>query len=263
MKPYWTAFKLSIIREMAYRFNFAIDFAFDIIGFLVVVVLWKYIFSQTSAIGGFEYPELITYYFLILILGTLAARNVSQQMMELVNNGRLSMLVVRPLHAPVFLMTLQLSVTLMRFVIYVLMAIGIMIFSDSLILPSSTLGFIIFSFSLVLLFLLNWFFYFLFGCLSFWMTRYGGLLWVVRDLVAFLSGVYFPLSFFSDNIESLLRLSPFYYMRNFQAMLYLERVDFAGVVSGFSLQILWIAILLFLAAKCWKKGMRRYESVGI
>src|SRR3989338_6288695 len=107
MKKYWALFKISITREMAYRFDFVIDFVFNILGLLVMVFLRKFVFSANESIYGFSFPQLVTYYFLVFLLSILSARGIADHLMRAVHNGRLSTELVKPQNLVIFLFIIQ------------------------------------------------------------------------------------------------------------------------------------------------------------
>jgi len=100
----------------------------------------------------------------------------------------------------------------------------------------------------------------LIAALCFWSEKASALERLLFIPFLFLSGLLAPLTAFPPNVRTLAQWTPFPYLIDFPArVLAGQPVD---LVAGFSIQLVWIVLLLPLVLLLWRAGVRRYSAMG-
>ena len=76
----------------------------------------------------------------------------------------------------------------------------------------------------------------------------------------FLSGLLAPVVSFPEYIKSWIYITPFPYLIDFPANLLSG--NNTNVMSGFAMQLLWIAALFPIFTKIWSLGTKKYTAMG-
>jgi ABC-2 type transport system permease protein len=101
------------------------------------------------------------------------------------------------------------------------------------------------------------------GVLTFYTTEPSGIMNAISHIKKVFSGFWVPLVFFPSALRNIVELSPF------PAMLYtpyesLHYTSFSdNVVLNLAVSIGWSLVLLIVMMFFWKKGLRKYEAIGI
>lgn len=136
--------------------------------------------------------------------------------------------------------------------------IGILILKDL-----SFKSFLLFLLFLIPSLLISFAFNMLEGVLSFFTIESGGLMNIYSHLVRIFGGLWIPLNLFPGILRPIVENLPFSYMifvpyevliSNYSSEIYLKK---------FFLGILWAIFLNFFILYFWKKGLKKYEAVGI
>jgi ABC-2 type transport system permease protein len=104
---------------------------------------------------------------------------------------------------------------------------------------------------------------FLIGLIAFWTDEVSGIESTYERLKKFFSGGYFPLSLLPPSFLNLSYALPFAYSIYVPSQLYLNKLDIGTGLRGIGVQVTWILILFGVIHVVWKRGLRRYEGVGI
>jgi len=98
--------------------------------------------------------------------------------------------------------------------------------------------------------------------LAFWMTRADALVTVEAAFKFLLAGQVAPVALLPDALRALATLLPYRYMISFPVEVITGQLDRAGLLTGFALQLGWLAVALGLYAALWRRGVRRYSAIG-
>ena len=101
------------------------------------------------------------------------------------------------------------------------------------------------------------------GCGAFWMTEAKGIKNVVNHISKVFSGAMIPLTFFPIAYQTSVMLSPFASYAYLPATLMQTKTVDSFVFLQVGVSIGWAVILLFLSRLVWRKGVKRYEAIGI
>ncbi|KKT29693.1 MAG: hypothetical protein UW41_C0027G0002 [Candidatus Collierbacteria bacterium GW2011_GWC2_44_18] len=225
-----------------------------------IIFLWSIIGKTVNGISG---VTSLTSYFLIAngVQGLVDAESLrySKVINKEVKLGGLSAHLLRPINPVLFLYFSFLGtrgVTLLMTII--LMTVGFVF------LPSITVfQIILFLISLLMAFVVGFVFNLFVGSLSFWTPEANHLQNVFSHIIRVFSGVLIPISFFSGTTKTLLLLSPFPALAYLLSIIMQTKIMNTEMWMIFGASIFWSGLLLPMSFWFWKKGIRRYEAIGI
>jgi len=100
------------------------------------------------------------------------------------------------------------------------------------------------------------------GGLGFWFRRvhgFGSLFW---NLGGLFSGELIPVDLLPHTLFLISAYLPFRSLAFFPVQIILGKINSSEIVSGFAVQIIWLAVFIFIAKLLWKKGLSQYDSAG-
>jgi ABC-2 type transport system permease protein len=109
---------------------------------------------------------------------------------------------------------------------------------------------------------LRFLFTFVLAISAFWTERAHGMVGFGATLIFLLGGDAAPMHLMPAAVRPWMVALPFRAMNAFPAEVAAGLVPPGETWAGYGLQLLWIAVLLALAAMVWRAGVRRYTAVG-
>jgi ABC-2 type transport system permease protein len=98
---------------------------------------------------------------------------------------------------------------------------------------------------------------------SFWTSDISGFSYSAGVMIWFLSGVYFPINMLPKTLADLSYFFPFVYTIFVPIQFYLWKISLLEAIKWMWVEIIWLGVLYILIKIIWKRGLRRYEGVGI
>jgi ABC-2 type transport system permease protein len=232
----------------------------SILALLGLSFFW--IASQINPATSYSKSDLLTYYFLGILIGHTVRFYVSEPLKIEIQEGTINTLLVKPVNylwswlGRVFgwKMCSNLPWILLTIPFYLLFHNNL-----NLIPQGNLLAFVIgMIFSAMLSFLIS----FSIGLSAFWFTETGafnGVFWILFYLFG---GRIVPLDFFPTKLKTVANFLPFRYMFAFPIEVYLGKVTGGKVLWGLLIEIGWSLGLLALVKKLWQQGLRVYGAFG-
>ena len=97
---------------------------------------------------------------------------------------------------------------------------------------------------------------------AFWSTRTNALNEIYYFMLFFLSGQVAPSSLLPGFLQNLAWISPFRWMLAFPIEVAMGKVPNNEIISGFTMQIVWLIIFGVCINLLWKRGIKKYSAVG-
>ncbi len=266
------AFKksLAIIKaEMQRQLTYRVDFFFfrlaNIFSILVLIVIWTLVFQDKEAVSGYTYDEMITYVTIgWLILFITSNYGLEHGVSRHIYEGTLSNFLLKPIDYIKYLIIYSIGRSSLAFTSGVLIALAaIFIMIDHIIIIDSWINFSIVVVMVILGYFINVFTSILIGMLAFWTTFINGPRYSIRTLIGFLKGTLFPLNILPVFFYKITLFFPFAYVYFIPLQLYLGKISTTDGLKALGVEIVWLALLYGLIRILWKKGLRKYEGVGI
>lgn len=232
-----------------------------VFGFIQAYVLLA-MYATRDDIGGYDAAATLTYVWLAQAM--IAAVNVFgwSEFAERIRRGDVATDLIRPVHP----LRAGLAFDYGRALYHTLfrglppLAIGAVVFD--LTAPRNPLVWAVFLMSLVLAITVGFAFHFLYNLVAFWLLDYRGVMRIAIAVLAFFSGLYIPVRFFPDWLQTLAYATPF------PSMIQLPIDVFVGVTTGtelaatLAMQVGWAAVLLAACYAAFLRGTRKLVVQG-
>ena len=121
---------------------------------------------------------------------------------------------------------------------------------------------LIFLISIILGCLINIYYSYIFGLLSFKFYNIWGISQIARAIIMLVSGAMIPLTFFPEIIQKLFNFLPFSSIIYTPAMIYLNKLSYAQIAKSLGLQLIWVVILMVLSKIMWNKVIDKLTIQG-
>ena len=231
----------------------------------MLILMWSAVYEgQGEVIKGFTLQEMMTYILVGNFFNVLIRNFLAEVVGRDIREGRLSMFLVRPMGYFSYILSQEvgrISVSTMMSVLS--QAIVIAFFWRAFLWNFDLLYLLVLVLMLLLAFFTELLLSFLVGLVAFWIDEIDGIYSTIERVRRFFSGGYFPLSLLPAALAQISFFLPFSYSFFVPAQLYLKKIDLMTGLQGLAVQTAWILLLLLAIRLVWKRGLRRYEGVGI
>lgn len=264
MKKFLTIYTTTIQRALTYRFNIFTYRAGAIVEIVMMILLWSGIYLKQSSVGGYSATEMITYILIGNIFATLTRNFLAENIARDIKDGTLSAFLVKPTSYLYYIFCREIGRITLPFLAAMLMQTVVMIvFRGYMAVNTDFTVYLVLVPMLALAFLFELLLAFLFGLAAFWTDEVDGIYASASIVKKFFSGSYFPLSLLPPAFATLTIILPYAYSFYVPAQIYLNRISLLEGIKGMLLQITWIIILSIIVQIVWRRGIKKYEGIGI
>lgn len=227
---------------------------------LIYLFVWTTAAGEATA-GGLTRGEFVTYYLVLILVNQLTYAQTNWTVGDIIRSGDLSRLLLYPMWPLYNTLSTEIAgkMVTMAFVVPVTAVLAALLHPTLHTTPQHLLAF-------VPALLLAWGLRFLWGywlaLLAFWVTRADALLAVQDTLIFLLAGQVAPTALLPGVLRDAAVILPFRYMVAFPVEVLTAQVSGTALVTGFALQISWLALALVLYHVLWRKGLRHYTAIG-
>lgn len=261
---YWQLLKISTAENIAYRARLFLWFILDTAIVFAFPFIWLAIYGDREVIAGFTKIDIVMYYVVIALVSTLATSHASEGIKDEIMQGQLSSLIIRPINYIFYKTVDELSYRIMYTVIVAPLALVVgIIYLHAIVYPATLLQWLFFTLSLILSFSLSHSIQLAIGFCVFWIGETSALQHVRQTMEKIFSGEIAPLVFFPPLLGSIAFILPFKYLSYFPAQIFLNQIGVKEILLNCAIAIAWIAGVNIITLILWKRGIRRYEGVGI
>lgn len=251
-------------RGLAYRFTIIAFRVGEVAEILVLILMWSAIYKEHALIRGFTAQEMITYVLMGNLFQIMVRNFISDFIAAEINEGRLSMFLVKPISYFRFAFSREIGRTSFPTLLSIITQVIVMLFFLDRILVNTDIWYLALIVAmLILAFFSELLLSFLIALVAFWTDEVDGLFRTVERVKRFFSGGYFPLTLLPPVLVQISFLLPFAYSFFIPAQLYLKKIDLLTGLKGLCVQAVWIVLLYGVVRIAWKRGLRRYEGVGM
>lgn len=265
LKKYFLIFKIQFLSFLEYRANLAVTFLIKVGIFVTFIFIWRRIYEQGGDLGGYSLQGLIFYYLFVQVLDGLYSSRVAGTLRDHILSGRLSHKLVKPFSLNFYYLTLHIARVLSESGFYIPLSLPVLFLCPDI---ASVLNINVISasqFTITILFsiLLGFNIFFLAGVTSFWMKESSGLHMAIKNIGKFFNGGLIPIDLLPVFFAKIVYLTPYPYLIYFPIKILMEELDRSTFLRSLTVMIFWTVLLTFVNLFLWKKGLRKYESVGI
>ena len=261
MNQVWYFVKIACLNNFAYSSRIILDLFGNIFLLVLFYFLWSTVFIDTEDVGGYSFQSLMTYYALSFVLRQITVSGrVLRNITKAVHDGTLSTFLVKPSNFLLYefwtLSTEKIFKTILPICLFLFAGWW---YPDIFSWSSNLFTFLI---SLGFAFVLNFLIYATLGVIAFWTTNTGGIRSIYGRVVDIMSGSLFPLDLLPAWLDPVIKFLPFPYLHFNVIEIYIGQIDNNQIGYVLLGQGIWILLMILVFNILWKKGVRRYDSVG-
>jgi len=226
--------------------------------------LWNKLIKDNVTIGSYNLNTIMTYYLLSGLFITNFNTRTTKHYERLIQNGDLNAILIKPSSTSLYLffreLGVRLGINIFTFLIFFSFIVLIPSIRTNVEITPYTLAWTgsFFVLSNIFLYLFFW----ILGIFAFWVITTSGLRNIAMNLMNILKGQWFPLDLAPPLFQRVMGFLPFQYTMFYQIQILTGKSRPESNIQGITVLILSSIILSLFAAYLWKKGLRRYESVG-
>lgn len=264
-KKYILVANNALQRALVFRFSVYSYRVGNLAELLSQIIIWSVIFQKENIISGYTYDEMVTY----ILVGWLftfltGAYGLERNIANEIEQGNISNFLVKPIEYLKYNTAFAIGRVYLSLVAAVVVQLILIFFFHKHILFYINFFniFILFG-MLIVSFFINIFRAVLTGYIAFWTNDTTGFESTLNILAKFMSGAYFPLSLLPAAFVNISLFFPFIYTFFIPTQLYLGKITTWQGLKGLIIEIVWLFLLYGIIKVVWKRGIKRYEGVGM
>ncbi len=262
----WLSYTQALSVELMYRFALAQSFITIAITLLGLLAFWLEAGRAAGANALYSRGALVAYFLVVSGHALIQESRLSWNLSAAIRMGKLSASMLRPFPFLFQIMAQAAAYATVRFVLIVpviaVLAVTVPALGSALGVLNSDL-FIKYAAAMALAVVVGWLVKLALGMLAFDLTQTWGPELIFIAFSAVSSGISYPSDLLSGLLRTVVSWTPFYYMIGFPALVLLGRVP-ADVLTTELAKGAFVAVLMAaLVAVMWRRGLKRFEAVGI
>ena len=262
LRMYGEFVRVGFVNTLAYRLRYYTGIVTYFIYVSVYYFIWKAIFAHSARIEGFDFSQILTYIAVGWVIRSFYFNNIDQDMAQQVMEGKLAMDLIKPVHTQSMYVAQAFGEALFRLGLLTAPAAVVLMLVYPLRRPASLEHFAAFFASVVLSFFIVAGINFAVGTLAIRLKSILGLLRAKYFLLELFSGLLLPISFFPHAAQRLLAAMPFQYISYVPVLIYLGKINGAGIWTALGLQLFWVIALLLVGDMMWRWSSRKITIQG-
>lgn len=252
-------------RNLSYRANVVIFILGEAMVLAVTYYLWKAVYgsSTNSIINGFSLNEMIIYVLVSFITSLIISADILSDIYREVKDGSIAINLIRPISYEKRMIFQGLGNVMYNFVvIFIISFIAITILYYKYTGSLNLFNIIFYFLSMILGILINLYYSYAFGLISFKITNMWGLSQIAGAISQLLSGALIPIVFFPKGIQVIFNFLPFSSMIYTPTMIYLGKLTGFELIKAIGIQVIWLGIVIVIARTMWSTLIKRLTILG-
>ena len=265
IKSYFTFTKNMLQRQFAYKANTVMFVLGDMMIIAVTYYLWKAIYSSsaTSALNGFSYGDMIIYVLLSFLTQCVISTEVSKTISREVRDGSIASNLIKPISYEKRMFFEGIGSTIYGFMLVFLWGFGgILLLSVKYERVPGIFNLGLYFVSLVLSYIINFYYNYSMGLLTFKVTNMWGVNQIMEAVTALFSGTLIPLTFFPQMVQRIFDFFPFKSIIFTPCMIFLGKLDGMSIFLSILQQLLWVVIMVIIGKKMYKALVKNLTILG-
>ncbi len=264
-EKYRVSFSTGLSVSMEYRFDFFMNILSTIFPILIQVFLWTAIYGRSAenSMYGYSFAQMLIYTCMAGVVSKFVATQVEEKVNEDIHSGGLSKFLVMPVSYILFRLFYAIGGKVFSMaVIFGLANIVVFFFHFSGMYVINPIQIAVFLPVLILGMILNFLLFTLISLSAFWLTEVGSFFHALSVIIMVISGGVFPVEIFGNKFVEIIRYFPFLYTTSFPIRVITGSVSGDQMLTGICAQIMWSLLLWAIVGIVWRRGIKRYSSVG-
>ena len=262
MKKYLYIYKTEIMTNLQYAFDILIGFIGFCVFIFIFLNLWQYIYSDPSElINGYSMQQMIWYVIITEILwSSLGGRKLCTKICTDVRTGNVAYNLNKPYNYVEYSLFNHLGLATVRFILvgFLGMILGILFLHS---FPNLNIIQVLAVFlSCILATIINILLITAIGLISFFIEDANPFYWIYSKLILVI-GTIFPIEFFPQVIQPIIRYSPIYVVSYGPAKLFVDfnPTSFINIIIS---QIIYLIISFIICHTIYNKGVKKLNVNG-
>lgn len=228
---------------------------------LIMLALWNAVAAE-GPVAGMDQVEIARYFTCTLLVRQLTSVWLVWELNWEIRSGRLSNLLLRPMH-PLVQHGIDMVAAIPLRVVVLLPMFGLLfLWRPEIWLAPDAARLALFVIALTFAWMINFLIQALFGILAFWMDKSDALFGIWFALYSLLSGYIAPLATFPEALRPLLMALPFRGMLGLPVEILGGFVTPGEALLEIGAQLGWVVILWVGVRVAWDRGVARYGAYG-
>ena len=224
--------------------------------FAVQYFIWTAVYGAGAQLGGMDLDSMIRYFGATALIGYLTMNFADWNLGMLVRSGKFLTFALRPIHHRFFALSQKIGHRALGLVLEFLPCLLIIHFLFGVDMRPASIPWALLSVSLA--FLVNFYFNYILGLVSFWFVRVDGVRSIIHFFFGILSGAFFPLVLFPGWLQQVMFFLPFQYAVFVPGMVYVGQ--FTPIMVGY--QAVAVLVLYAVSEFVYRRAMRHFCDVG-
>ena len=262
MRKYLYIFKSEMMSNLQYTFDILIGFISYCIMIFIFLNLWQYIYSNPNElINGYSMNQMIWYVIVTEILWmSLGGRVLNKKICNDVRSGNITYNIIKPYNYVEYVLSSHLGITVLKYILVTIlgMILGFLFLGA---FPNITLlGILgvliscIFSLVISILIITG------LGLFSFYIEDASPLYWVYSKFILII-GTIFPVEFFPQMLQPIIKYSPVYAVTAAPAKLFVD-FNLNTFLETILIQGFYLIICAGITHYIYKKGVKKLNVNG-
>ncbi len=262
-KKYLRIFRLGWLDAVEYRTDFFMSVFGWGIRMAIATFLWKAVSNgQNGSIGSYSYQSIMSYFLLVQILSSFVFSQIGFTIVEDVNKGEFNQYLLKPIAYLPFRFLFDLSRNTFRTLIgTVIFGTIIAVFYGGIPIFASKIPFVFAS--VIGGYMINFCILSMLGMSSFWLENTRRIIFIYFGMLTIFSGMIVPLNLFPPLFLNIISRLPFGYIFFYPIQVLQATSITPEIISGLMIQWAYAIGLYSLAYLMFRRGVRRFEGVGI
>ena len=262
VRLYWAFARVGFINTLAFRLRYYTGIVTYFIYVSVYYFIWKAIYAHSASIEGFDFAHLLTYIGVGWIIRSFYFNNIDQDLAYQVIEGRLAMDLIKPVNIQLMYVSRAAGESVFRLALLTIPTALILFLVYPLRRPASVGHAGAFLVSVSLSFLIVAAINFAVGTFALRLQSILGLMRAKFFLLELFSGLLLPISFFPQVVQKIMGVMPFESISYVPMLIYLGKLNGAGLARAIALQVVWVAVLFAIGGRLWRWSTRKVIIQG-
>ena len=255
--------RIGFVNILAFRLRYYTGILTYLINVGVYHFIWQALYAGANGpIAGFSLPEMLSYVNVGWILRSFYWNTIDQEMAYEVLEGKIAMDLIKPVSVQWMWLTRAMGESAFRLCLLTAPTAVAIWLLFSVRGPASAAHLALFALAALGSFLLMGAINFMAGTCAIPLTSILALIRAKFWLIEMLSGLVIPLSFFPPVLRKISAWLPFEHIAYTPLQIYLGKLSPAASLRLLAIQYAWIAILLFLGDRWWRRATRKITIHG-
>ena len=255
-------FRVAWQRSVEYRVDFFVHLIRGLIGLMVMLLIFRSVFTQQPNFLGYSFSSMFTYLIMARVFHFTGRGNTARDIAQEIKEGQLSVYLLKPISYLRYWLSVFCADRLFEMIIRFSLIFVFLIFFPGFFSfpPFSTI--LVLALFLFLALAFNYLFNLFMASLAFWVTDIRLFGTFVGLVVGFLGGEVLPLDVLPAGLKNIAFFLPFQYTLYFPIQIYQEKLPPEQILKGFFFMLAWIGFFCLLVLRLWRKGVKKYEAIG-